>query len=237
MTSKTKMHGNGETARHAQMQHKSLRRMFVFGSLASVLALTGCVSTPGTPEAPDIGRTEEAGVPFSTLRDFSSEPHDVRRINRARFDPAFAPAIVRSPYAERPGTVVINTRTRHLYLVEPNGLARRYGVAVGNAGYSWSGRAVVGRKAQWPAWHPTPSMRAQTPGLPARIAPGAANPLGARALYLYQGGRDTLYRIHGTSEPWTIGTQASSGCIRMFNEDVIDLYDRVAVGAAVVVLQ
>jgi lipoprotein-anchoring transpeptidase ErfK/SrfK len=181
--------------------------------------------------------TSDEGVPFSTLRDFSNEPHDVRRINRARFDQSFAPVIVPSPYTEHPGTIVINTRRRHLYLVETGGKARRYGVAVGNAGYGWSGRAVVGRKAAWPAWHPTPSMRAETPGLPVRVAPGAANPLGARALYLYRGGRDTLYRIHGTSEPWTIGTEASSGCIRMFNEDVIDLYERVAEGASVLVLQ
>lgn len=210
------------------------RRNFVLGGLAAGLATSGCVPQ----DAPSgSARPSEEGIPFSTLRDFSAEPYDVRRINRSRFDPSFAPTIVSSPYAERPGTLVINTQSRHLYLVEGGGKARRYGVAVGNAGYSWSGRAVVGRKAPWPAWHPTPSMRAETPGLPLRIAPGAGNPLGARALYLHQGGRDTLYRIHGTSEPWTIGTEASSGCIRMFNEDVIDLYERVAVGAGVLVLQ
>lgn len=210
------------------------RRDVVLGGMAATLALTGCVSNEGAPAARP-APTE--GIPFSTLRDFSTEPHDVRRINRARFDPGFAPMIVPSPYAERPGTVVVNTRSRHIYLIEAGGQARRYGVAVGDAGYAWAGRAVVGRKAHWPAWHPTPNMRAQTPGLPLRVAPGASNPLGARALYLYQGGRDTLYRIHGTSEPWTIGTQASSGCIRMFNEDVIDIYERVALGATVLVLQ
>lgn len=177
------------------------------------------------------------GIVFSTQRDFSDEPHDVRQVNRARFDAGFAPMIVPSPYKEQPGTIVIDARSRHLYLTEAGDKARRYGIAVGDAGYGWSGRAVVGRKARWPAWYPTPSMRAETPGLPVRIAPGADNPLGARALYLHQGGKDTLYRIHGTSEPWTIGTEASSGCIRMFNEDVIDLYDRVLVGAPVLVLQ
>lgn len=176
----------------------------------------------------------DRGTPFDTLRDYSAEPHPIRIINRARFDPAFAPTIVASPYDEAVGGVVIDTRTRLLYLIEPKGLARRYGVAVGDAGYAWSGRARVGRKATWPAWHPTPSMHAQGE-LPVRVAPGAHNPLGARALYLFQDGRDTLYRIHGTSEPWTIGTEASSGCIRMFNEDVIDLYDRVDVGATVIV--
>ncbi|MGO4835459.1 L,D-transpeptidase, partial [Rhizobiaceae sp. 2RAB30] len=127
------------------------------------------------------------------------------------------------------------TSARHLYLVESNEKAMRYGIAVGTAGYAWKGNATVGRKATWPAWYPTDEMRAASPGMPARIPPGADNPLGARALYLYQNGRDTLYRIHGTSEPWTIGTQASSGCIRMFNEDVIALYAKVSVGAKVVV--
>jgi lipoprotein-anchoring transpeptidase ErfK/SrfK len=210
------------------------RRTFILGGAIGLPALAGCVAptSPGAALA-----TSEEGIPFSTLRDFSSEPYDVRRINRARFDPTFAPTIVPTPYAENPGTIVVDTRTRHLYLVEPGGKSRRYGIAVGDAGYGWEGRAVVGRKAKWPAWHPTPRMRAQTAGLPTRIAPGAENPLGARALDLYQGGRDTLYRIHGTSEPWTIGTKASSGCIRMFNEDVIDLFDRVKVGAPVLVLQ
>lgn len=210
------------------------RRHILLGGVAAILSASGCVSD----QAPILAKEASTkGIAFTTLRDFSTEPHDVRRINRARFDPSFAPVVVPSPYAERPGTIVINTRSRHLFLVEPGGQARRYGVAVGNAGYSWTGRAIIGRKAAWPAWHPTPSMHAETPGLPRRIAPGADNPLGARALYLFENGRDTLYRIHGTSEPWTIGTQASSGCIRMFNEDVIDLYNRVAVGASVLVLQ
>lgn len=209
------------------------RRKFFLGAFASSAVLSGCMS-PNAQVSDDAA--PERGTPFSTLRDFSGEPFDVRRINRSRFDQSFLPTIVRSPFAEEAGTLVISTRTRHIYLIENDGQARRYGVAVGSAGYSWSGRAKVGRKAKWPAWHPTPSMRSITPGLPTRIPPGSENPLGARALYLFQGGRDTLYRIHGTSEPWTIGTEASSGCIRMFNEDVIDLYDRVAVDASVLVL-
>lgn len=203
------------------------RRIFLL--LASAGALGACTSQMGS----SVSNTQE-GTPFSTLRDYTGEPHDVRRINRSRFDQAFTPMLVAAPYKERPGTIVIDTSARHLYLIEPGGRARRYGIAVGDAGYAWSGRARVGRKASWPAWHPTASMHAAGP-LPIRVAPGAHNPLGARALYLFQNGRDTLYRIHGTSEPWTIGTRASSGCIRMFNEDVIDLYDRVAVGATVIV--
>lgn len=205
------------------------RRLLFSMSATGVLPLAGCA----LPED-SITPTLTEGIPFSTLRDYSAEPHDVRLINRQRFGPQYRPTIVASPFDERPGTVVIDTSTRQLFLIEPQGQARRYGVAVGAAGYAWSGRARVGRKAHWPAWHPTASMRA-VGDVPARVAPGAHNPLGARALYLFENGRDTLYRIHGTSEPWTIGTQASSGCIRMFNEDVIDLYDRVSVGATVIV--
>lgn len=196
--------------------------------MLSSLAVAACAPEPQAALEPSEPQM------FSTLRDFSGEPHDVRLINRKRFAAEFQPAIVKSPYEERPGTIVVNTATRQLFLIEAEGQARRYGIAVGDAGYAWSGRAKVERKAPWPAWHPTASMRAASP-LPARVVPGAHNPLGARALYLSENGRDTLYRIHGTSEPWTIGTRASSGCIRMFNEDVIDLYDRVNIGATVIV--
>ncbi len=147
----------------------------------------------------------------------------------------FRPADVAAPTGYEPGTILIDTKQKLLYHVEANGRARRYGIAVGASGYGWHGTAVVGRKAKWPAWYPTDDMHQQTPSLPKRIEPGLHNPLGARALYLYQDGKDTLYRIHGTSEPWTIGTNASSGCIRMFNEDVIELYDRVKPNVRVVV--
>jgi lipoprotein-anchoring transpeptidase ErfK/SrfK len=163
------------------------------------------------------------------------EPFPVPPINRSRFAERFWPSAVDSPFAEPVGTLVVDTKAHQLYLIEAGGKARRYGVAVGESGKAWSGKAVVGRKAKWPSWHPTDDMRAITSGLPRTIAPGPENPLGARALYLYRHGKDTLYRIHGTSEPWTIGTDASSGCIRMINEDVIELYERVAMGASVIV--
>ena len=121
--------------------------------------------------------------------------------------------------------------------VGAGGKAGRYGIAVGASGHAWTGTATIGRKAEWPAWYPTDDMHGQTPDLPRRIEPGPQNPLGARALYLDQDGKDTLYRVHGTSEPWTIGTEASAGCIRMINEDTIDIYGRVAIGTSVVVLQ
>jgi lipoprotein-anchoring transpeptidase ErfK/SrfK len=136
---------------------------------------------------------------------------------------------------EKPGTVIVDTDARFLYLVQPGGKALRYGVTVGEEGRAFSGRARVGRKAEWPTWTPTPDIRARL-DVPAFVKPGPHNPMGARALYLYDGKRDTLFRIHGTNQPEYIGYAISSGCIRMTNEDVIDLFNRVPVGAQVVVL-
>lgn len=155
---------------------------------------------------------------------------------RRTIDPAFLPKLVDNPTGEAPGTVVVDTGARYLYLVLPDGKAQRYGVGVGREGFGWSGRVAVGRKAEWPSWTPPAEMRKRQPNLPIQMAGGPNNPLGARALYLYDGGRDTLYRIHGSNEPWTIGRRVSSGCIRMRNEDVIELYSRVPIGAKVVVL-
>lgn len=156
-------------------------------------------------------------------------------MNRAKFDPRFLPSVVDAPIDAPHGSILVDTRQHHLYLMEGGGKARRYGIAVGAAGHAWSGTATVARKARWPHWYPTDEMRQETPGIPRMIPGGPANPLGARALYLYRGGRDTLYRIHGTTEPWGIGTDVSSGCIRMVNEDAIDLFDRVRIGAQVIV--
>ena len=137
---------------------------------------------------------------------------------------------------EAPGTVVVDTRNRYLYYVMPKGQALRYGVTVGEEGQSWSGVAKVGRKTEWPSWTPTAGEKQRLGNLPDYVAPGAQNPMGSRALYLFDGARDTQYRIHGTNQPEYIGRAISSGCIRMTNEDVIDLYNRVKVGATVVVL-
>jgi lipoprotein-anchoring transpeptidase ErfK/SrfK len=187
---------------------------------ASLLA--GCVtSPPGSESAP--------------ITVYATEPFPVRLIDRNKFDDRFRPANVPNITGEPIGTIVVDTSSNYLYVVESGDRARRYGVAVGASGHAWQGTATIQRKAKWPAWYPTDDMHAQTPGLPKRIEPGPQNPLGARALYLYANGTDTLYRIHGTSEPWTIGTQASSGCIRMFNEDVIELFDNVSIGTRVIV--
>lgn len=133
----------------------------------------------------------------------------------------------------KPGTVVVETSERRLYFVLPDGQAIRYGVGVGRDGFRWAGQHRVSRKAEWPGWTPPPQMRKRIPDLPAYMEGGPNNPLGARAIYIGA----TLYRLHGTSEPWTIGQAVSSGCIRLTNEDVIDLYERVQVGALVVVRQ
>jgi lipoprotein-anchoring transpeptidase ErfK/SrfK len=134
-----------------------------------------------------------------------------------------------------PGTIVVNTRQRRLYFVLGGGKAIRYAIAVGKEGYAWHGTSTVSQKREWPDWNPPADMRARRPDLPVHMAGGKDNPLGARALYLFQGNKDTLYRIHGTNEPWYMGTARSSGCIRMTNEDVIDLYDRTRIGATVIV--
>ena len=137
---------------------------------------------------------------------------------------------------EKPGTVIVDTRTKYLYLVQKDGKAIRYGVTVGEEGLTWRGTAKVGRKQEWPEWTPTPGILKRIPDLPKYVSPGPHNPMGARALYLYQGDKDTLFRIHGTNQPEYIGQAISSGCIRMLNEDVIDLYNRVPIGAVVMVI-
>ena len=153
-----------------------------------------------------------------------------------QIDPQFLPQTVDYAGPHKPGTVVIETGTKFLYLVENGGKARRYGVGVGKEGFQWQGTETISQKKHWPDWRPPAEMiaREKKKGriLPAHMPGGPANPLGARALYL----GSTLYRIHGTNAPWTIGGNVSSGCIRMRNEDVIDLYERVKVGTKVVVI-
>ncbi len=132
---------------------------------------------------------------------------------------------------EKPGTIIISTRKRFLWLVLGDGKALRYGIGVGREGFQWKGSETISRKAAWPSWRPPKEMLEREPDLPTFMPGGPENPLGARALYL----GSTLYRIHGTSQPWTIGTRVSSGCIRLTNEDIIDLYRRAKVGAKVIV--
>ena len=154
---------------------------------------------------------------------------------RPTIDPKFHPKTVSYETSQKPGTIIIDTNTRFLYLVMSNGEARRYGVGVGKAGFEWAGTNKISRKAEWPSWRPPAEMiareRKKGRELPTFMEGGPANPMGARALYL----GSTLYRIHGTNQPWSIGQAVSSGCIRMRNEDVMDLYERVNIGAKVIV--
>jgi len=151
---------------------------------------------------------------------------------RPAFDPKYEKQIVDYPGKEGPGTIVVDTPNKFLYLVQGNGKALRYGIGVGRPGFTWSGIKQISAKKEWPDWTPPPEMLVRRPDLPRHMEGGPQNPLGARAMYL----GSSLYRIHGSNEPWTIGTNVSSGCIRMRNEDVIDLYGRVNVGAKVVVI-
>lgn len=162
-------------------------------------------------------------------------PFDVPKVDLALVPPEFRKQLVDYDGPERAGILVIDTHERFLYLVREGRTALRYGIGVGRAGFTWSGTAVIKRKAKWPGWRSTADMLKRRPDIPRYVEPGVDNPLGCRALYLYQGDRDTLYRIHGTNEPWTVGGTDSSGCIRLLNEDIYDLYGRVPLGTTVVV--
>ena len=183
------------------------------------------------------------GCVQSTLEvasDASLTPRDKKLLASAPYAQATIPEpyrrhIVNYHRKEAPGAIVVDSDARYLYYVLANGQAIRYGVTVGEEAMAWSGVAKVERKTEWPSWTPTPGERARM-DVPAFVSPGPQNPMGARAMYLFEGNKDTLYRIHGTNQPEYIGHAISSGCIRMTNEDVIDLYNRVKVGTVVVVL-
>jgi lipoprotein-anchoring transpeptidase ErfK/SrfK len=160
------------------------------------------------------------------------QPEDASEPERGAFDAKFEKQLVDYHGKERAGTIVIDTPNKFLFLVQGDGTALRYGIGVGRPGFTWSGVKQISAKKEWPAWTPPPEMLVRRPDLPRHMEGGPQNPLGARAMYL----GSSLYRIHGSNEPWTIGTNVSSGCIRMRNEDVIDLYGRVNIGARVVVI-
>jgi lipoprotein-anchoring transpeptidase ErfK/SrfK len=155
---------------------------------------------------------------------------------RASIPMAYQRSVVQFHRKEAPGSIVVDSDARYLYYVLANNQAIRYGVTVGEDAQAWSGVAKVGRKEEWPGWVPTDGERKRLGPLPARVEGGPHNPMGSRGIYLYSGDKDTLFRIHGTNQPEYIGQAISSGCIRMTNEDVIDLYNKVKMGAIVVVL-
>ena len=176
---------------------------------------------PAPAPAPDVVNQRQAYAP-STESDSSAYP----------VDPKYDRQVVDFRGEEPPGTIVIDTPNKFLYLVEDGGKALRYGIGVGRPGFTWAGVKTISAKREWPDWRPPSDMLQRRPDLPRFMPGGVDNPLGARAMYL----GSTLYRIHGSNEPWTIGTNVSSGCIRMRNEDVEDLYNRVPVGTKVVVI-
>jgi lipoprotein-anchoring transpeptidase ErfK/SrfK len=186
-----------------------------------------------------------AGEPRPSPRAWDATLEQQSFSTHGRIDPSYQRRAVYYPSAETPGTIIVDVQNRFLYFIEGNGRAIRYGIGVGRQGFTWSGTATVHDKQEWPDWYPPREMIERKPELMSQVstlqsglgvAGGPTNPLGARALYLWQNNKDTLYRIHGTNEPWTIGTNVSSGCIRMVNQDVIDLYQRTPVGAKVIVL-
>ncbi len=193
--------------------------------LAGAIFLTATSAGAFSPASPHVERPASAVTQVAKQREV---PEKYKRRS------------VRFTTNEKPGTIIVDTNNKFLYYVEGRDRATRYGIGVGREGFGWSGVVKVGRKAEWPDWRPPAEMRAREARagriLPVVMPGGIDNPLGARALYLYKGGRDTIFRIHGTNQPWTIGLNMSSGCIRMMNKDVEHLYARADIGAKVIVI-
>jgi lipoprotein-anchoring transpeptidase ErfK/SrfK len=228
------------------------RRAVITGAFAAAasLALAGCNQTAQTGSAPVSATARLADSPASAsyaamYAPVEGEPFPVAGINLSKIDPVYLRREVYYSTKEQPGTIIIDPANHFLYLVTENGKAMRYGVGVGREGFEWNGAATIKFKREWPDWYPPAEMIAREPKLAAKLEQlqsgqgmkgGPGNPVGARALYLWQGNKDTLFRIHGTIEPYSIGKSVSSGCIRLINQDIIDLYSRVPVNSKVVVL-
>lgn len=204
------------------------RRTFGAGVAASALA----TALPARADVP---------IPTDWDQYFTQEIEDhgkpFKLTNREKLDRIWLRQLVQYRSDEPEGTVVIDTENHFLYVVFENQTALRYGVGVGREGFKWYGRASIDRRNMWPNWTPPPEMLKRKPELPKHMVGGADNPMGSRALYLYRDKADTGFRIHGTNEPWSIGHDGSSGCIRLLNEDVIDLYQRCPIGTKVLVLK
>ncbi|MDE2579720.1 MAG: L,D-transpeptidase [Hyphomicrobiales bacterium] len=207
--------------------------MFARSLLASVFGLT-LIASPALAFDRYYGGSDPQME--AMYNDPQGEPDLDPQLRLGRQAPLVTRIRVADPTGEAPGTITVDTQNRYLYLSQDDGSAIRYDVGVGREGFAWQGRARIGRKAEWPGWTPPKDMLKRRPDLPRHMEGGIDNPLGARAMYLYNGKRDTMFRIHGSNEPWTIGQAVSSGCIRMTNDDVEDLYRRVRVGTKVVVL-
>jgi lipoprotein-anchoring transpeptidase ErfK/SrfK len=224
------------------------RRAFVAGLplflAACQTAGTTTTTAPAVPVAalPPVDPNASGRTPYvEGYGPITSEPWPIAAIDTSKVDPRFLRQEVRNPTKEKAGTIVVDTSNKFLYYIADNsGMAMRYGVGVGRQGFAWDGRAIIDRKQEWPKWHPPKEMMERDPEAakwPEGMPGGINNPLGPRALYLAQNGKDTYYRLHGTTHPESIGKAMSSGCIRLFNQDIIDLYNRVPIGTEVVVVQ
>lgn len=218
------------------------RRQFLAGAAALAgLALAGCSTTSGgnRPGRAMAGQGQIDPFYLDMYAAMPEEKFPIPAMDIRRLDPVYWRQLVDDPTGERPGTVVVDTADRFLYHVRDGGRAMRYGVGIGRDGFDWAGRGRIQYKRAWPTWTPPSDMIKREPWLEEwrhGMPPGIENPLGARALYIFQDGRDTLYRVHGTGEVPTIGKAISSGCVRMLHQDVIDLYNRVADGSPILVV-
>ncbi|WP_084639963.1 L,D-transpeptidase [Kaistia adipata] len=229
----------------SQSASKLSRRSFMIG-LPVVLAACQTTPPPGqsaiTTPTPSYSSEPLIDQGYASMYGpVGGEPFPISAIDLKKINPRYYRQMVDLPSGiqAQPGTIVVDPYNHFLYLVYENGRALRYGVGVGREGFAWSGDATIQAKQQWPKWHPPKEMQARDPAAakwPDGMPGGPTNPLGARALYLYQGNVDTLYRIHGTTQPWSIGKSLSSGCIRMMNQDILDLYSRAPIGTKVKVL-
>ena len=235
------------------MSEMNRRAMLKSGAgLGAALLLGACVSEQGRPVARSTIQPALAPSPPGLDGSYalmygpiSNERFPIAAVDLTKVNPAFLRKEVDYATAEEPGTIIVDPGARYLYHVLPGGRATRYGVGVGKEGFAWSGTATINSKQEWPDWYPPAEMIERRPDIKPQLVQqrsgmgvpgGLRNPIGARGLYLWQNNKDTLYRIHGTNEPHTIGQSVSSGCIRMINQDVIHLYDRVPVGTEVKVL-
>lgn len=218
------------------------RRRFLSGAAAAggALALQGCVS--GESARPLLRPQAELDPNYLAMYGpMPEEDFPIPAVDLKKVPPKFYRRLVDDPTGEMPGTIVVDVPSFYLYLVMEGGRAMRYGVGLGRQGFSWAGEGVIQYKRRWPRWTPPDEMIARQPELERYSvrnggqAPGLNNPLGARALYIFQNGEDTLYRVHGSPEYWTIGRAVSSGCVRLMNQDIIDLYDRVPARTRIVV--
>ncbi len=213
------------------------RRAFLAGSAA--LTVAGCQTGPVVQTATVVSGPAPIDPSYRALYGpLTNERYALPAVDITQFDPVYLRREVRNPTGEAPGTIVVDTTNKFLYFTLPEGQAMRYGVGLGRSGFGWDGEAIIRLKREWPTWTPPAEMIERDPKLEEYregMPPGPANPLGARALYLFQGGQDTLYRLHGTAEAYSIGRNVSSGCVRLLNHDIIDLYSRTPLKTRVIV--